>query len=143
MKLLKFLCSKLIGTFSVKEKNAVKIQKAPFSSKIKPLYILNKNDNWHCQKQKALRILLAFDFVTWTARYRLDLVFVSVIQIISLCYLLLMLITFHNFIIYLILKLSQIRIRLYFLNRCYHLTLLQFRNQVDTSTLVVWIILKF
>ena len=143
MKLLKFLCSKLIETFSVKEKNAVKIQKAPFSSKIKPLYILNKNDNWHCQEQKALRILLAFDFVTWTTRYRLDLVFVSVIQIISLCYLLLMLITFHNFIIYLILKLSQIRIRLYFLNRCYHLTLLQFRNQVDTSTLVVWIILKF
>ena len=64
MKLLKFLCSKLIETFSVKEKNAVKIQKAPFSSKIKPLYILNKNDNWHCQEQKALRILLAFDFVT-------------------------------------------------------------------------------
>ena len=34
---------------------------------MKPLYILNKNDNWHCQKQKTLRILLAFDFVTCSA----------------------------------------------------------------------------
>ena len=52
---------------------------------MKPLYI-NKKNNWHCQ-----RVLLVSDFVTWTARYILDLLFVSVIQIISLlvicCYL--------------------------------------------------------
>ena len=49
----------------------------------------------------------------------------------------------HKQILNLILKLSQIRIRLYFLNRYFHLTLLQFRNQVDTSILIVCIILKF
>ena len=40
-----------------------------------PLYIINKKNNWHCQRQKVSRILLASDFVTLTARYILDLVF--------------------------------------------------------------------
>ena len=31
--------------------------------------LINKKNNWHCQKQKTSRILLASDFVTWTARY--------------------------------------------------------------------------
>ena len=69
------MCSKLIETFSVKEENAVKIKKTPFSSKIKPLYIINKNNNWHSQKQKTTRILLASDFVMWTVRYIQGLVF--------------------------------------------------------------------
>ena len=42
---------------------------------MKPLYITNKKNNWHYQSQKTSRILLASDFVTWTARYILDLVF--------------------------------------------------------------------
>ena len=49
----------------------------------------------------------------------------------------------HEQILYLILKLSQIGIRLYLLNRYFHLTLLQFRIQVDTSILIVCLILKF
>ena len=39
---------------------------------MKPLYIRNKNKNWHCQRQKTSRILLASDFATRTARYVLD-----------------------------------------------------------------------
>ena len=31
---------------------------------MKPLYIINKKNDWHCQKQKTSRILLATDFVT-------------------------------------------------------------------------------
>ena len=41
----------------------LKYKKTLFSSKIKPLYIINKKNNWHCQRQKTLRILLASDFV--------------------------------------------------------------------------------
>ena len=31
---------------------------------MKPLYIVNKKNDWHCQKQKTSRILLTTDFVT-------------------------------------------------------------------------------
>ena len=56
---------------------------------MKPLYI-NKKSHWHCQRQKASIILLASDFVTWTARYRLDLVFcLSYTDYKFICYLLL------------------------------------------------------
>ena len=30
---------------------------------MKPLYIINKKNNWHCQKQKTSRIFLGSDFV--------------------------------------------------------------------------------
>ena len=57
---------------------------------MKPLYITNKKNNWHCQRQKTSRILLASDFVTWTARYILDLVFCfSYTDYKFICYLLL------------------------------------------------------
>ena len=67
---------------------------------MKPLYIVNKKNDWHCQKQKTSRILLTTDFVTWTAGHILDLVFwFSYTDYKFICYLLLMLITFHNYII--------------------------------------------
>ena len=57
---------------------------------MKPVYITNKKNNWHCQRQKTSRILLASDFVTWTARYILDLVFCfSYTDYKFICYLLL------------------------------------------------------
>ena len=72
--------------------------KTPFSSQMNPLYIINKKNNWHYQRQKTSRILLASDFVTSTARYILNLVFCfSYTDYKFMCYLLLMLITFHNF----------------------------------------------
>ena len=68
----------------------LKYKKTIFSSKMKPLYIINKKNNWHCQRQKTSRILLASDFVTWTARYILDLVFCfSYTDYKFICYLLL------------------------------------------------------
>ena len=48
--------------------------------------------------------------------------------------------TYYKFICYL---LSHIPIHLYFLNHYFYLTLLQFRNQVDTLILIVCIALKF
>ena len=42
---------------------------------MKPLYMIKKNNNWHCQRQKTSRVLLVSDFVTWAAWYILDLVF--------------------------------------------------------------------
>ena len=47
---------------------------------MKPLYLINKKNNWHCQRQKTSRILVASYFVTWTTWY----ILASVIQIISL-----------------------------------------------------------
>ena len=65
---------------------------------MKPLYIRNKKNNWHCQRQKTSRILLASDFVTRTARYVLDSVLCfSYTDYKFICYLLQMLITFYNF----------------------------------------------
>ena len=57
---------------------------------MKPLYIINKNNNWHCQRQKPSIISLSSDFVTWPARYLLDLVFCfSYTDYKFICYLLL------------------------------------------------------
>ena len=65
---------------------------------MKPLYIINKKNNWHCQRQKTSRILLASAFLTRTARYKLDLFFCfSYTDDKFICYVLLMLLTFHNF----------------------------------------------
>ena len=55
---------KINRNFFVKGDNTVKKYKTPFSLKVTPLYIINKKNNWHCQKQKPSRILLASDFVT-------------------------------------------------------------------------------
>ena len=64
---------------------------------MKSLYIINKKNHWYCQRQKTSRILLASDFVMWTVRYILDLVFCfSYTDYKLICYLLLMLITLHN-----------------------------------------------
>ena len=69
---------------------------------MKPLYIINKKNNWHCQRQKTSRILLASDFVTWTARYILDLVFCfSYTDYKFICYLLLFVICLFVAVIYL------------------------------------------
>ena len=126
IKLSKFLCSKLMKIiFREGRKYSENIKNTLF---IKNEAIIHKKNNWHCQSQKTSRILLFSDFVMWTARcILLGLVF---------CFSY----TDYNFIGYL---LSQIRICLYFLHRYLYLTLLQFRNQVDTSILIVCIILKF
>ena len=69
---------------------------------MKPLYIINKKNKWHCQRQKTSRILLASDFVTWTARYILDLVFCfSYTDYKFICYLLLFVICLFVAVIYL------------------------------------------
>ena len=42
---------------------------------MKPLYIINKKNNWHYQRQKTSKVSLASDFVMRPTRYILDLVF--------------------------------------------------------------------
>ena len=42
----------------------LKYKKTPLPSKMNPLYIINKKNNWHCQRQKTLRTLLASDIVS-------------------------------------------------------------------------------
>ena len=69
---------------------------------MKPLCIINKKYNWHCQRQKTSRIILASDFVTWTARYILDLGFCfSYTDCKFVCYLLLFVICLFVAVIYL------------------------------------------
>ena len=96
IKLSKFLCSKLMKIiFREGRKYSENIKNTLF---IKNETIIHKKNNWHCQRQKSSRILSASDFVTWTARYILDLVFYfSYTGYKFICYLLLMLITFRNF----------------------------------------------
>ena len=65
---------------------------------MKSLYIRNKKNKWHCQRQKTSIILLASDYVTRTVRYVLDSVLCfSYTDYKFICYLLQMLITFYNF----------------------------------------------
>ena len=69
---------------------------------MKPLYIINKKKNWHCQRQKTSRILLASDFVRWTARYIVGLVFCfSYTDYKFICYQLLFVICLFVAVIYL------------------------------------------
>ena len=76
--------------------------KTPFSSKMKPLYVINKKNNWHCQRQKTSKILLASDFVMWTKRYILGLVFCfGYTDYKFICYLLLFVICLFVAVIYL------------------------------------------
>ena len=85
--------------------------------------------DWHCQRQKTSVILLASDFVMWTAQYILDLISCfSYTDYKFICYLLLVLITFHNF---------TVNINIYQVD-------IQFiKNQVDTSIMILCIILVF
>ena len=68
---------------------------------MKPLYIINKKNKWHCQRQKTSRILLASDFVTCSAIHtRLSFCF-SYTDYKFICYLLLFVICLFVAVIYL------------------------------------------